>query len=182
MKKICKKRNNFLSNQHGQALVETVIIVMMLLVFIMAVFQITILMAVQMGLNIAAWMANRAVYTSSNRDNKGFDNSNSALQDAKNVVNEVYSIFFTLGWCDIPWQVELHMYNPGSRDRMNGNSRSIGDNQTLGHDQDIWIIITCKFKIQVPFMKNFLSDGAPFNPTGYRQMFTSYLVRTPSNG
>ncbi len=153
-----------IKEEKAQSLAETAVIMIFVLEMIMVILQFSIIITVHLAANYAAWQAARAVYTSSNNDQKGYYTSRkSSYEEAEDAVNDVINVFTSLGFCD-SCDVEL---------RGRGNSR-------INPNSDVWIDVSCRAKIIMPLTRYILGDGAPSrNARRYRTIKTSCIVRTP---
>lgn len=178
-----KNKKKFIKSTRAQAVVESVIVIPMILVLIMVILQFSIIITVHLAANYAAYKAARAVYISSNRQNRyGYGNNNSAFQDAKTAANDVLTVFkYVLRWIEPIIDVKLYKYD-GSR--THGVSPATIDNNTrLDPDIDIWVRVTVKAKILIPGMRRIFGDGAPYaSALTWRTINTSTLVHTPHKG
>ena len=168
--------------QNGQSLTETSITFPVIIIMILAVFQFTILITCQLGVNFAAYQASRAILLSSNKSKKyGYGNANSILKDAKNTVNGTLFIFQKLGWL-IPGMrfgfVRLYRHN--GKDKY-GIGTEIDDStsgpaKNLGHppNRTIWVVVEGRVRIIIPLMKKI------FGLFGLNSVKATCLVDTPS--
>lgn len=171
-----------LKKNSGQALVETVLVIITALLLVMMILQFSLLVAVHLAANYACYRAGRAIYVSANRQTEygyGSSASRSAYKDAKDAADKVLYAVSLRGWALPFWSVKLYYHQGGGQ---SGVGSEISESQTVLHNQDVWVHITIKARIVIPLTKYIFSDGAPFLPMPWKTIKTASLVHTPHRG
>jgi len=148
---------NFIKGQKAQALLETVIIIPIVLIMIVAILQFSIIATVHLTTNYSAYRAGRAVYLSLHNATRYGQRAYSARRDAQISATSVFISAFRITRWALPYcTIKLYEYNPANR---NGYGREIRDNDIINPDTDIWVVVTGYAKLVMPLGKLIFGKG-----------------------